>query len=71
MKINIRNFFQILTLVFAMVGVTFAFFGIILSVLGFKELVQVSLWIWIICAPSMVISLYLYNKFDTELDANE
>lgn len=71
MKINKRNFFQILTLIFTMVGVTFGIFGIILSVLGFKELVQVTLWIWIICAPSMVISMYFYNKFDTELDTNE
>lgn len=71
MKINKRNFFQILTLIFAMVGVIFGILGIVLSVLGFKELVQVSLWIWIICAPSMVTSMYLYNKFDTGLDANE
>jgi glucan phosphoethanolaminetransferase (alkaline phosphatase superfamily) len=71
MKLNKRIFFQKLTLLFAIIGVTFAFFGIVLSILGFKELVQVSLWIWIICAPSIVLSMYFYNKFDTELDTPE
>ena len=71
MKINKQNFFGTATLLFGVVGITFAFFAILLSILGFKEVVKPLLWIWIICAPSMVISMYLYNKFDTGLDANE
>ena len=71
MKFNKRDFFGKSTLLFGVVGITFAFFAILLSILGFKEVVKPWLWIWIICAPSMVISMYLYNKFDTGLDANE
>lgn len=71
MKINKKNFFGTATLLFGVVGITFAFFAIFLSILGFKEVVKPLLWIWIICAPSAVISIYLYNKFDTRLDANE
>ena len=71
MKFNRLEFFRTLTFLFFVVGVTFAFFAIPLSILGFKELVKPWLWIWIICAPSMVISMYFYNKFDTGINDHE
>lgn len=71
MKFNKRDFFGTSTLLFGVIGITFSFFTIFLSILGFKEVVKPLIWIWIICAPSMVISMYFYNKFDTRLDASE
>lgn len=71
MKFNKRDFFVTSTLVFGVVGITISFFALLFGILGFKELVEVCSWIWIICAPCMVISMYFYNKFDTGINDHE
>lgn len=66
MKFDKVQFFRKLIILFFGLGMIFALFALILSILGYKELVKSWLWIWIICASSTVVSLYFYLKFDAD-----
>ncbi|MEO4090751.1 hypothetical protein ABH307_00500 [Acinetobacter pittii] len=71
MKLTKSTFFMYSAMFFMMMGIMFVCLSIFAKVINDLDLRDFFAWGWIVCAPTAIISMYFYNKYDTGLDTNE